>query len=558
MSRFWLFAVLGAAIVLFAGGWQATRLAAQGPPSVTVCADINYGGFCMDLTADVVGWVEFAFSGGPALSNNVSSVRLNGPGVVSLFDQPIYGGNCVTLRQSVPDLRASPYNFNDKTASIRFGVACDQANAPFMTLYADVNQGGASLFLFGSVPDLRSAPYSFNDVASSVTVSRGSVWAVYSNINYSGSCETVTETIPVLGGTPVGNDQVSSVRANYTCAGPVANSYVTDVTAVKSSSSSVTCPAGFTKKWRDLNTGVGGDFVFACVQYGTDSSKALQELYVATSTQCFGNDQPVNLDLNSGATDGLGVGFPIYFCKHLQNTIGGSASTRGTSGLFDQYFSTGTKMRDLAFYVSTTMPPCLASCGGVGADAASYLEFAVNVQPLCQNTFSNAWFPVFHWYQRPSGNRSACVPSDASTMNLNAGMTSLEHPNFTWIYACVREGNPVLVPDTAAPQTTAPQAAAPQASTADTTPPTITAVATWVANGCSVFCDTANVPLGGTVTRRGTVTLNWSCTDNQDKSPTVSPKETFTLNGGYVRTGTCTDASGNKSTATFSFKINLK
>jgi hypothetical protein len=547
MRRFLLFLLFAAAIVLCAGRSRATPLAAQVPSSVTLCAGINYSGFCEDVTYD---WPYITYlgvlNGASALFKNISSVRLNGTGVVALYDQAAWAGNCVTLQQSVPDLRDASYNFNDKTQSMRMGIACSQTGAPSLTLYADQDRNGTRTIMTSSVPDLRAAPYNFNDTASSIGITTGTVWAVYSDINYGGSCETVTENIPWLGATGVGNDSVSSVKENSTCAGPVANSYVSDVTVVTGNSRNIPCPGGFTKKWQDLNQGVGGAFVFACVKYTADPNSALQEVYTAVTTQCNGSDEVVNADLNSGAKDGLGVSFPIFFCKHRQNTNGGSGSTQGANGLFNQYFSTGTKMRDLLFYMTPTMPSCIVSCGGIGADAAGYLEFAVNIQPLCQSVLSSSWVPAFHYYQGSTSDKASRVPADAADMNLNSGMTSFEHPNFTWIYPCVREGDAVTGTDTNAP---------------DTTPPTISPVAVLVptATGCVVFCQLQTVTPSGIVTKAGAVTVAWNCTDSQDPKPTGTSKQTFSTatNRSYTLQGICTDASGNKAVATFSFTISV-
>jgi hypothetical protein len=426
-----------------------------------------------------------------------------------------------------------------------------------MRLYADQDYGGATQTVYGSVPDLRAAAYTFNDVASSIVITRRTVWAVYSDINYSGQCETVTENIPWLGATAVGNDNVSSVRSNYTCAGPVANSYVTDITAVAGGSRNVTCPAGYAKKWQELNQGVGGDFVYACVQYGTDSNKALQEVYVAldagaqksgsmpaSNYLCNGSDQPVTVDLNSGANNALDVTHEaLWFCKHKQGTNGGSGATSGPDGLYNQYFSTGTKMRDLLFYLSVDMPGCTVQCDNTGTSATVYLEYAQTAVPLCQTQYDTGWWPAFHGYQASSSEKSMRVPQSAGLEDLNVGLHLPEHTSAVYIYACVREGNAVTAADTNVP-------------VIDTTPPIITPVAMFVPSVCVIFCNPLPVPQGGKVTTRGTVTLTWTCTDDQDRSPTVTPKPTtYFENRSYTQTGTCTDAAGNKSSATFSFTL---
>ncbi|HUP87975.1 MAG TPA: hypothetical protein VM100_01350, partial [Longimicrobiales bacterium] len=44
--------------------------------------------------------------------------------------------------------------------------------------------------------------------------------------------------------------------------------YITDITVVAGSSSSVACPAGYLKNPQDLNAGAGGDYIYQCVKYG--------------------------------------------------------------------------------------------------------------------------------------------------------------------------------------------------------------------------------------------------------------------------------------------------
>lgn len=303
-----------------------------------------------------------------------------------------------------------------------------------LQVYADAWYAGASLSVINSVPDLRAAGYAFNDRASSLTPSKNTVWAVYADINYSGACETVTEDIPWLGATNVGNDNISSILANATCAGPVATSYVTDLTVVNGGSADITCPSGYTKKWQDLNQGAGGDFVFACVQYGTNAGQALQEIYVMHGG-CNGDDVKVGTDLNSGATQFGFVHYDIYFCKHRPGTTGGSGYVLHSGVGPTTYFPPAVSfVRDLNFWRSENLPPCAVHC-----DGADWMEWAQNAVQLCQSDFSVSWNPTFAVYQGSDGDSSARVPANAGVKDLN--VASHFGVGGMFIYGCVRDDN---------------------------------------------------------------------------------------------------------------------
>ncbi|HZQ35348.1 MAG TPA: peptidase inhibitor family I36 protein [Dehalococcoidia bacterium] len=89
-----------------------------------------------------------------------------------------------------------------------------------VVLYTNANYSGISGNFFASVPDLRVE--GFNDVVSSIRSTEQVPVAVYSDINYGGTCQMVPTTgIPSLVGSVVGNDTISSLRLNAVCPGEI-------------------------------------------------------------------------------------------------------------------------------------------------------------------------------------------------------------------------------------------------------------------------------------------------------------------------------------------------
>lgn len=252
--------------------------------------------------------------------------------------------------------------------------------------------------------------------------------------------------------------------ADYGEPGP--GQLVTDVKVVASGDATIQCPAGYVKRFPDLNKGSRGDYVYTCLKFGTDATQGIGELYVSSNdaVPCddYGrNDQQIDGDLNSGVVNGLGIDHQsLFYCIHRPGTEGGSARIPHPGEGYNTYFPTppadsGKLLHDVQFLIfdADHLPGCdstdCVDTSPVGVFA--YLTAAVTINPYCQRYFGPTYHPLFQpWeYFRASGDQGADVPQDAQVFDLNAG--ALGNP---LIYACGSYTTP------------------------DTTPPTVTASAT--------------------------------------------------------------------------------
>jgi len=99
-------------------------------------------------------------------------------------------------------------------------------------------QPGA-LIISHSNPDLSQTGWSGR--ISSLRIQGGISIAVYSQANYTGTCDTFVGHDPWLGNNQIGNDHIASVRLFANCSGPVVDPVVTDLTAATGSSDQVQC-----------------------------------------------------------------------------------------------------------------------------------------------------------------------------------------------------------------------------------------------------------------------------------------------------------------------------
>lgn len=83
------------------------------------------------------------------------------------------------------------------------------------TLYPHRDYQGAPLTVSGDLPDLSAANWS--DLASSIKLSEGGYVTVYSEPNYTGTCETIFIDAPWLAERAIGNDRISSIRLGSYC-----------------------------------------------------------------------------------------------------------------------------------------------------------------------------------------------------------------------------------------------------------------------------------------------------------------------------------------------------
>ncbi len=93
-----------------------------------------------------------------------------------------------------------------------FVVAADK-----VILYEHTGFKGDELRISKNVPDLNASPYYFGPKTSSLKLLVIEPVAVYSGINYTGTCQTITTPISSFKGTAVGNDKIQSIKLNSRC-----------------------------------------------------------------------------------------------------------------------------------------------------------------------------------------------------------------------------------------------------------------------------------------------------------------------------------------------------
>ncbi|MBM3934803.1 MAG: hypothetical protein FJ319_10980 [SAR202 cluster bacterium] len=209
--------------------------------------------------------------------------------------------------------------------------------------------------------------------------------AVYSDIDFGGTCETFTSgfvsdshlAVPFgrvmdLGIRNIGHDTISSLRLNFTCFGPVRSAPVIgNLTVISGSHSGIKCPNGYTKMPGELNDGAGASsaWLYLCAQcYPHQPSVSYVvdlDALVYASEPSFSehvNDcaaegvgyQLINQDLDEGA--GLGSDW-VYFCYQ-----------RSTSG---------DPVRDVGFIIgpSLGLDEVLSSCASFFHTATQNVDF---------------------------------------------------------------------------------------------------------------------------------------------------------------------------------------
>jgi len=229
---------------------------------------------------------------------------------------------------------------------------------------------------------------------------------------------------------------------------PPAGQVITDIKVVTGSDPSVACPAGYTKRYPDLNRGLGtqlngklSDYVFTCLLWGPSSSPGLGELYVSSpvTAGCNGDDRQIAGDLNSGMVNfDVDPEEELYYCVHTSGTAGGSGFVVNP-GYGVDYFATPEtgRLRDVQFLAwdATAVPTCPhESCGTVSLDGPAYLFAAETIDPYCQSYFGASYHPMFQpWeYQGNIDDPHTGVVADSNTWDLNAGVLGK-----TRIYGCV-------------------------------------------------------------------------------------------------------------------------
>jgi hypothetical protein len=241
----------------------------------------------------------------------------------------------------------------------------------------------------------------------------------------------------------------------HTYGEPPAGTVVTDVKVAIGSDPSVACPAGYTKRYPDLNMGLGvqvnqkiSDYVYTCLKFEPASSlnggnPGIGELYVSapTTANCLGSDQQVDGDLNSGMVRfDIEPDYLLFYCIHRPGTNGGSAFDVNP-GEGTTYFPTPATgvLRDVQFlaWPAAGEPECVTTdCVDTSlAGGWAYLEVATTFESYCQRYFGADYHPLLRPYEYydSSGDRGDPVPQDAQVFDLNAGEIGTAQK----IYGCV-------------------------------------------------------------------------------------------------------------------------
>lgn len=236
---------------------------------------------------------------------------------------------------------------------------------------------------------------------------------------------------------------------------PPAGTVVTDVKVAVGSDPSVACPAGYTKRYPDLNMGLGvqlngkiSDYVYTCLKFEPTSglnggNPGIGELYVSSTftAGCHGSDRQVDGDLNSGMVRfDVEPTYPLFYCVHEPRKDGGSAF-EVDPGVSTTFFPTpdGKVLHDVQFlaWSASGVPSCdttdCVDTSPVGVWA--YLEVAATFEPYCQRYFGPDYHPLLRPYEYygTSGDRGDPVPQDAESYDLNSGELGIVQK----IYGCV-------------------------------------------------------------------------------------------------------------------------
>lgn len=142
------------------------------------------------------------------------------------------GGNSASTIRRVAQAVKQIYEINDTVESIEEmvktvcgGLTAQLApgsapNVDAVTLFQDADYKGASLPLTSSLATL---PAGFQTTVSSIALPPNMTIAAFSEVNFAGTCDTFSTSIPSTRRSNAGNDRISSIRVDEVCPGtPVA------------------------------------------------------------------------------------------------------------------------------------------------------------------------------------------------------------------------------------------------------------------------------------------------------------------------------------------------
>jgi hypothetical protein len=183
-----------------------------------LCTDTHYGGRCVGSVRTLAGPTLFNDLGPAGVSGRpVWSVLLANTNNAALFSGPDFTGSCTQLTASNADLSATVANFYQlpRPASVMFAKGCPSG----LQLCTEAQFGGCAA-IPANITNLHQFwgnGRTLGDTTSSLYLQSGLTVALYSDINFEGTCETFTGSDVNLTDNMIGNDRVSSVWLDHRC-----------------------------------------------------------------------------------------------------------------------------------------------------------------------------------------------------------------------------------------------------------------------------------------------------------------------------------------------------
>jgi hypothetical protein len=105
----------------------------------------------------------------------------------------------------------------EESRLVDIAIALNMQRSTSVTLFSDVNYGGSSYVAPTSLPNLSGTPIG-NNQASSLLVGHGTMVSAYSTPNYTGTCQTFWPGgTPNLANARIGNDTIESIKLGEVC-----------------------------------------------------------------------------------------------------------------------------------------------------------------------------------------------------------------------------------------------------------------------------------------------------------------------------------------------------
>ncbi len=206
---------------------SATAWAFQPPRDVQlVCTGANYSGACIGSIRTSYGpaedrlWWTVTFShldATPVAGRTIWSIFNGGdvPTGVVLFSGPAFSGTCRHFTASDANLSDNVSSIQElpRPASAIMDLTCPPpsglwvcSDPHFRTTCKGVSQNISNMSQLG-----------FNDVTSSIYMTSGNTAALYSDVNFEGTCETLTASELNLQDNMIGDNRVSSIWLGHRC-----------------------------------------------------------------------------------------------------------------------------------------------------------------------------------------------------------------------------------------------------------------------------------------------------------------------------------------------------